>query len=83
MIYFMSVQGGMDHSALVEWVWRYFAEAPRDGASSSSGGEGQPPSLMSKLIGPVRLSSEHRNTMHSRYIDAAAPKPHLFLQLCL
>ena len=73
----------MDHSTLVEWVWRYFSDAPKAGAGSSSGGEGQPPSLMSKLTGPVQLSSKQRNPTHSRYIDAAAPKPHPLPQLCL
>lgn len=83
MIEPVSVQGAVDHSTLVEWVWRYFSDAPKNGASSSSGGENHPPSLKSKLTGPVQLSSKHRNAMHSRCIDAAAPKPHPLSQLCL
>lgn len=45
----------MDHSALIDWVWRYFTDA----ASPDVGGsDGKPPSLASKLTGPVQLSSE-------------------------
>ncbi len=51
----------MDHSAMIEWVWRYFTDAPSPDADGSSS---QPPSLASKLTGPVQLSSEH----HAPYI---------------
>ena len=76
MIVPISLKGAVDHSTLVEWVWSYFSDAPKNGASSSSGGGGQPPSLMSKLTGPVQLSSKQRSTMHSRYIVATSTQLH-------
>ena len=51
----LPMQNPVDHSAMVDWVWRYFATAPKNGAASSS--TGQPPTLASKLTGPVQLSS--------------------------
>ena len=47
------MQGPVDHSAMVDWVWRYFSEGTVGSGGSS---QGQPPSLMSKLTGPVQLS---------------------------
>ena len=49
------MQGPVDHSAMVDWVWRYFSEGS---TGSDNISQGQPPSLMSKLTGPVQLSGE-------------------------
>lgn len=59
------MQGPVDHSVMVEWVWNYFADAPKNGASSSSTGDRQLPSLASKLTGPIQLSSEPQQAIHT------------------
>ena len=46
---------------MIDWVWRYFTDAP---SPDASGSEGQRPSLMSKLTGPVQLSSTHHSFVH-------------------
>ena len=69
------MQGPVDHSAMADWVWRYFSDGSIGSDDGSS--QGQPPSLMSKLTGPVQLSGRLPTSFQSAHSDERGHAYHM------